>query len=335
MVGPAVEVLTPAQTGKQQGARNLILPVLVGVAAQHGLQVLGGSLGVAQVELDQLPFFEHLAYGQAAGVRVRPHHVSDEEVALDGVFDQFVHHHSQEKGVPQQFAVPFRQFLKHAPNDFHRRFAIQFQQHVAVALGDAHGLADGTAALGHHRVHGDVAAEGQADGPGAQHLPVQEQRVPSLPAGAAGQAADLGGPGKGEVHPHQQVLDRERVGVGHHDKLRVTVCLHSDESFPFVGAGIQVGKPVRLKMEGLNVHVGENGGGYRDASPLLDLKAVANHAAARAAKHMPGAQIFGHQFGHPLVGILVMRRYESDRQVERYVPEGGFYGCGALGDGVV
>ena len=116
--------------------------------------------------------------------------------------------------------------------------------------------------------------------------------------------------------------------------MRVPIRRHAEQVYPFVRARIQVGQTIHLEMDWPDIDVWKHGGGDRYSGPLLDFYAIANHTATRAAKNMFGSQGFGHQVGHAVVGIFIMGRDESDRQVQVRVSNGTLYSHTALGDGV-
>ena len=76
-----------------------------------------------------------------------------------------------------QILIPGAEGGKHSPQDGQGRFPVQAFQHIAAALGNPHSPANGPAALGHHRIHDDVAVQGYADGPGGIGPVAQEQGI--------------------------------------------------------------------------------------------------------------------------------------------------------------
>ena len=219
MVGSAVQVLAPPQAGEQQGPVDVVFPVVASVAIQHCRQILGRGIGVPQVELDQLALLQHLADGQRPAAVVHAHHVADEKVPLSWFVNELVHHNAQEEGVAHQSLVPLRKGGEQGPEDVQRCFAVQRFQHVAPALGDAHGLADWAAPLRHHRVDGDVAVQGDPHCAGAVYAVAQKQGIASLLLPPAGQTADFGGAGEGKVHAQDQVLHGEGKWIGQQHEL--------------------------------------------------------------------------------------------------------------------
>ena len=145
----------------------------------------------------------------------------------------------------------------------HWGMAVQFAEDVAAAGGDAHRLPDGAAALRHYGVDDDVAAEGQADGAGVVYFAVQKEGVVAGALGAAGQPADFGRLGKGEIQPHNQVLHRKGKGVGQQHELGFVGRGDAQEFLPGVGAGVKVRQLFAIQVKGGNVHAGEGGGGDR------------------------------------------------------------------------
>ena len=284
-----------------------VLPVVDGVAFQDGGQVLGGGVGVAQVKLHQLAFLQHLADGQHAAPLVHAHHVADQEVALLRFVDEGIHDHAQEQGVLHQVAVPLPRLLEDAAQHVDRLLAVQLHQEVAVAAGDAHRLADGTATLRHHRLHDDVAGKGDAHRARVVVILPQEEAVLPRPLSGAGQPADLGGGGIGVVHAQQQVLRREGHGVGQQDELRLIAGINPDGLVPVVGAGVQAGQVVGLQPQRVDVDPGQAGDGQRHRRLLLHLGAPADDAAAGTAENRDlRAKHLGDQFGHGRVvgGVL-------------------------------
>ena len=304
VVGFAVEILAAPQAGKEQGAVSRVLPVLNGVAFQHSGQVIGRGFGIAQMELHQLPLFQHFADGQDAAALIHSHHIADEEIALLRAVNQGVHYHAEKEGMLHQVAVALAGALVDAAEDINGGMLVQLYQKVAVAAGNPHRLSDGTAALRDHRFHDDIAGEGHAHCAGVVVVGGEEQAVLPRALAGAGQPADFGGGGIGVVHSQQEFLRRKGHRVGQQDELRLVGGIDAEGVVPVVGRGVQAGQVAGLQADGPDADAGQSGGSKGYGRFLLNLGAAADDAAAGAAQQqsLPPQQL-AHQVGQ--VGIVV------------------------------
>ena len=147
------------------------------VGAEHGVEVLGGAHRVADVELDDLALAEHLADGKAVALALDAHDVANEEVALDEVRLQGIHHHAKVEGGVDEAAVAFVGALELAAEHLHGLLFVELEQDVALRLGDDVGAADGAAPLRDDGFDPDVAGQRDADGPAAVDVIVQKRAL--------------------------------------------------------------------------------------------------------------------------------------------------------------
>ena len=244
---------------------------------------------------------QRFADGEGTAFAVGAHDVADEEVALLRAFDELVHDDAEEEGVPRQFLVALAEPAEELAEHVQALLAVELQEEVADAGRDLHRLADGAAALGDDSVHGDVPVHRHSDGALAQGGLPQEEGVPARPAGAAGEAADLGAGRKGVVQPRQEPIGAEREGVGQQDELWRRVDGNACHGFPAVRGGVRVRHVGVFHAEGLEGDVRHAGGGQGESRALLDLAAAADDAAGGAPEKQRGAECLAEEGGEPVV----------------------------------
>src|SRR5262245_21510355 len=160
----AVEMLPATEAREEQRTRR---PATV--AGQQLVQVGGGRVRVPQVELHDHAVADQRPHHQGAALAVDAHDVADQKVAMAIFLAVLAHDDAEEEGVPEQLLVVRIRLVVESLEDAARTAPIQLVDHVALAAGDEHRLADRPAALRHDRVHGDVAGERDADEPAAMN----------------------------------------------------------------------------------------------------------------------------------------------------------------------
>ena len=154
------------------------------------------------------------------------------------------------------------------------------------------------------------------------YLAVQKEGVVAGALGAAGQSADFGGLGKGEIQPHNQVLHRKGKGVGQQHELGFVGRGDAQEFLPGVGAGVEVGELFAVEVKGGKVDAGEGGRGDGYGGALLDFQSGADDAAAGTAESVIRGQQFGQSRTDASVAGLMVGGYESHRQLRRFAQLG-------------
>src|SRR5215210_2137669 len=164
-VGVPVEALSAAEAGEKEGtggACGLGRGLLVG--PEHGVEVFGRGLGVAEVEADAHPLLQVLPYGDGAAARVHADEVPDQEVPHPRFLAELVHQDPDEERRAREVAVALVEGGEELLQRLERGSAVELIEEVPVAAGDLHQFSYGPAALGDDGVEGDVAAQGDADG---------------------------------------------------------------------------------------------------------------------------------------------------------------------------
>src|SRR5690348_9749851 len=80
VVGAPEEPAAPATAAEQQRTQRRFLIFRL-VSGQHQVKILARGLGIAHVELDRLPFADHVADGYTPGRTVGSDEVANQEVA--------------------------------------------------------------------------------------------------------------------------------------------------------------------------------------------------------------------------------------------------------------
>lgn len=162
-----VEIFAPPQARKKESAGQLLSSGARGIHVERLLQIVGGSLGVAQVELHRLAFTQKRADSQKSLFGVQAHNIADEKIPMREMGFERVHHQAKEEGMLQKILIPGIQRHKKIPQNVERALAFEFHQDIPVALGHAHGLSNRPAALGDENVQRHISGERHANRAGS------------------------------------------------------------------------------------------------------------------------------------------------------------------------
>ena len=160
------------------------------------MEVLGGGIGVAEVEANAHPLLQVFPDGEDSAARVRADEVPDQEVTHARLLAELVHQNADEERSTGETPVVFVQGGEELLHGLEGWSAVELVEDVALATGDAHQLAYGPAALGDEGVDDDVAAESDAHCAVGKDLVVEEQGVQAGRGSSAGEAPILGELGK-------------------------------------------------------------------------------------------------------------------------------------------
>ena len=281
-----------------------------------------------------MAFLQHLANGETAGALIHSDDITYQEVSLERIVQKLVHDHAEKQGMPHQLPVALRERPEQVLENGHRRLSVQFRQYVPVAGSNPHSVSDGTASLGDHGVHHDVAMQSQAYRAGIVDLTVQEQGVVAGTLGPAGQPSDLGRAGEGKIQAHNQVLHRKGERVGQQHELRLLRPRNTYQFLPLVWPGIQIRQVVSAQVKCLDIHAGKRGGGYGQRRPLLHFQTRTNNASTGTSESVFRTQRFTKQRADAGVIRLEVGRHESHRQLG-WLSQLSANQLGALGQGAV
>ena len=145
-------------------------------------------------------------------------------------------------------------------------------------------------------------------------------------AAAARDAADLAAVRVGAVEPVEEALGVERERIGQEDEMRRVAGSTPSSARQRAASAAGIGQRFGIEMNGVTRDARQHAGGEREARPLLDLVAAADHAAGRAAEQQSGAQLGRDQRGHAVELGRVVRRDEGDDQVRHGTVELGAHG---------
>jgi DNA-directed RNA polymerase subunit beta len=327
VIGPAVQVAPASQAGEQEGprrrCRSRVLEQAPRVVLHVRVEILGRGERVPQVKAHGLPGTRFIADGERAVVGVHAENVADQVPVVPGIVIERLGRDAEEERRARQPLIAIRQPGQEVAQHLERRPAVELDDQVVLRPRHAHRLADGAAALGDDRVDRDGPGQGEADGPGAQHVPVGDEDVLAHALGRAGEAPGLDAPGECVVEAAHQVVDGKREGIRQDDELRPLERMDVEHRLPRARRRIGIRQAILLETKGSHVDAGKRRGGDRHGRPLLDFVSVADDAAARATDPVPGQECLGDRRDE-IDGVrAVVRREEKECHDGRHADEAG------------
>jgi len=224
VIADAVEPRTATQTRKEQRPVRRPHPPALGLVVREPLvEVFGGSLRIAQVELHDQALAQRRRDRQRARVWVGGRHVADQEVAAPVRREIRTHLDAEKERRLQQCAIARIGALEEVADHLQRRTPVHLDEHVVIARArHEHRLSDRAASLRDDAVHPHVALERDADEPVTVDAIPEEERVLAGAFRPAGETTDHRAVREVGVQlPHQRLgVAAPRVGEEHEVGIR-------------------------------------------------------------------------------------------------------------------
>ena len=280
VAGPAIEKFPAAKTGKEECTGELLKAPTGGIGRKGVPEIIRRGLRVPEVETHHLSLPEVGTNGQDAFFSVEPDDIADEKIALRKMRFERVHHKAEKEGVLQKVLVAGVQRQEKIAQNCEWRLAFQFHEDIPVAFGNAHGLADGPASLGHQYIQGDVSGKGHADRPRTVTYRIKVEGVFAGLRGPGSKPPDFDGFGIGIIHPHQKIFNADRVRVRQNNKLGLFGRRNTDQVVPLPGTSIQAWKRTISDTEGGNGHIRQNRKRNSQSRMVFYFAIAPDHAAS-------------------------------------------------------
>ena len=283
---------------------------------------------VAQVELHDAVARHVGAHPQRAALRIHAEDVADQEVARQVFARVGAHRHAEEQRLAEQLAVGRRQSLEQARQHFARRAAVELADQVLVRHRDEHRLADRPAALRDDGVELDVAGQRERHAARVVDLVAEIQRRAADLARAAREAADLRRERIDAVEAADERLGLEAVGIGEQQERRLLIRRHPQRVFPDARFGEHRRHLRGVEVRALELHARQQRAGQRQARPVFDLAAAADHAAGATAEQEGALELAQQQLRDCVEARRMVGADEDEQQIGFLAAEAGEDGAG-------
>ncbi len=331
VVGRAEEVL-PAPVAREQERAARV------VAGEQRPKIFVGRGGVAHVELHRLAHAHFVPDRKRAGLGVRSHDVSHEEVAASELRLVLVDDETNVQPVTDQLAVFVARFRCAGLEPRQRGLPGELFDAVPLGAGDHERATERTAPLRHHRADLD-AVDQNPDGTDCVDAIVEHETVTTRSAGGGRGAADHLEAGSNFVELPKEPVGGEAEGIGEEDEgPRIVVELRPPGDRLAVRSGFEGeghrGQPRLGHPRGEERHCGavldlvratdDRYGGRADEDARLE------EVAERERKVVERAHEMRRHEAHDEVGVLAFECFENlargftDRmRGDRMLREGG------------